>query len=97
MLIKNLLKSRPWWAIRSNEMESSNLVWSEWRKKRVTKNLPTCESVYSGEGREEYEVQLNSKKREYVLLANKKMANMEKIVTRNNWQVWRKYDSVPHA
>jgi hypothetical protein len=41
LLVKSILKSRPWWSLRSHsEVDSCNLVWSEWKKGKVIQTLP---------------------------------------------------------
>jgi len=41
LLIKSILKSRPWWCIRtSNDVDNCNLIWTEWKKPKYMKIMP---------------------------------------------------------
>lgn len=40
ILVKTILKSRPWWALASaTELQACNLVWTEWKRTKNFDNL----------------------------------------------------------
>lgn len=40
LLVKSILKSRPWWSLRSHtDIDSCNLVWTEWKKAKVIQKM----------------------------------------------------------
>lgn len=42
LLVKNLVKSRPWWCLRSiSDVDNCTLVWTEWKKGKMTAALST--------------------------------------------------------
>jgi|688.fasta_scaffold578489_1 tubulin--tyrosine ligase len=42
LLVKSIIKSRPWWALRSNsDIDNCSLVWTEWKKTKLTNSLPS--------------------------------------------------------
>ena len=43
ILLKSIIKSRPWWCIRSiSDVENCTLVWTEWKKSKLTESLPNA-------------------------------------------------------
>lgn len=41
LLIKSIIKSRPWWCIRTvTDVDNCNLIWTEWKKPKYMKILP---------------------------------------------------------
>lgn len=41
LLIKSILKSRPWWCIRTvTDVDNCNLIWTEWKKPKYMKLMP---------------------------------------------------------
>lgn len=80
LLVKSILKSRPWWSLRSsNEAESCNLVWSEWKKGKVIQRMPLAEPRRGKKG-VAVEVGCHSRKRELVLLAEKRAGYFRRVV-----------------
>ena len=42
LLVKSIVKSRPWWCIRSlSDVDSCTMIWSEWKKIKLTNSLPS--------------------------------------------------------
>jgi hypothetical protein len=90
LLVKSILKSRPWWSLRSqNEAEACNLVWSEWKRGKMVQRMTGAEQK-RGVAVEREDVGCHSKKRELVLLAEKKQAHFKKIVAEGD-PIWSKY------
>ena len=41
LLVKTILKSRPWWCLRSlSDLDACSFVWTEWKKTKLTNSLP---------------------------------------------------------
>ena len=49
VLVKSIIKSRPWWGLRSySDIDNCCMVWTEWKKNKINDRLPTrAESVES--------------------------------------------------
>lgn len=48
LLVKSIIKSRPWWTVRSySEIDSCNLIWTEWKRTKLTNSLPKKNKLYS--------------------------------------------------
>ena len=40
LLVKSIVKTRPWWSFRSsNEIESCSFVWTEWKRNKSINQL----------------------------------------------------------
>lgn len=40
ILVKSIIKSRPWWSLRSySDIDNCSLVWTEWKKTKLTNTL----------------------------------------------------------
>ena len=40
LLIKSILKTRPWWSIRTaQDIDGCNIIWSEWKRPKYMKVL----------------------------------------------------------
>ena len=89
--MKSILKTRPWWSIRGyNQVESCNLVWTEWKKSKIINKLPNKERRYGLPYTKETDIHLGLKKREIALLATKKANNFQKIVGSKD-SLWENY------
>ena len=79
-LIKNLIKSRPWWSIRNRgEIDSCNLIWTEWKRSRNTNHLPSATPLFNQEELQHFDVGVKTKIRSLKALAEKKQAQMRKL------------------
>ena len=95
LLVQSILKSRPWWSLRSqNEAEGCNLVWTEWKKGKMVQKMSGAEQR-RGVAVEREDMGRYSKKRELAFLAEKKQAYFKKIVAEGD-QIWSKYEKIPH-
>lgn len=91
-LVKSILKTRPWWSIRTaNELDSCNLVWTEWKRTKMTNNLPANAAKFSKGKRDSIEIMMNSKKREYLLQMEKKIAQLRKVIKSGD-ELWTRFD-----
>ena len=64
LLMKSILKTRPWWSIRGyNEVESCNLVWTEWKKSKIINKLPSKERRYGLPYKKETDIHSGLRKR----------------------------------
>ena len=93
LLVKALVKSRPWWSIRGRgEMDSCNLIWTEWKRTKATKQLPEV-AVQCNQGEPPCEINgsKHHKLRSLRLAAEKKLAQMKKLCLPND-DLWRHYN-----
>lgn len=95
LLVKSILKTRPWWTLRTySDVDSCNLVWTEWKKVKAVNRL-TSKPVRTGPGSNRLpDLGCHSKKRELALLGEKKVNNFKKLVGEHD-QLWLKYDKTP--
>ena len=81
ILVKSILKQRPWWHISFKHDESLNFIWTQWFKNKYTSKLPCL-----GNDTEERIMKIVNHLEGHYNLSNKKtmFANMVKYYKENN-------------